>query len=135
MVCKVWNYGNGIYSINIWQLVLLTLTHTDKTGLEPSVKESLNELVKVVEFSKMQHGAYPDSLRQAATGSLKILAWDPMEMKFLDRKSSYFRYERIGDHYLLFSVGADGIPNTKDDLYPQIPVMANGYQFGWIKQK
>jgi len=35
---------------------------------------------------------------------------------------SYYNYKKIGDRYLLFSSGQDGIPNTKDDLFPQIKI-------------
>jgi hypothetical protein len=36
--------------------------------------------------------------------------------------NSYFNYERVGDKYRLFSSGEDGIPNTEDDLFPQVTI-------------
>ena len=34
----------------------------------------------------------------------------------------YYNYEKVGDKYILYSSGQDGIPETKDDLYPQITI-------------
>jgi len=38
------------------------------------------------------------------------------------KENSYYNYKKIGDKYLLFSSGQDGIPNTKDDLFPQVTI-------------
>jgi len=31
-------------------------------------------------------------------------------------------YQKLGDKYILFSVGIDGIPNTSDEIYPVLSV-------------
>lgn len=54
--------------------------------------------------------------------------------QFSKEKNSYYNYEKVGDKYLLFSSGQDGIPNTKDDLFPQVEI-SNSSKIGLIKAK
>jgi hypothetical protein len=48
--------------------------------------------------------------------------------------NTYYNYQKIGDKYLLFSSGQDGIPNTKDDLFPQITITDNS-KIGLIQHR
>lgn len=82
----------------------------------------LNNIVKEIEFYKMQHGIYPDSLKQLKVSGLTILN-DPM---LDDEKNDLFNYHKIDDKYTLFSSGVDGIPNTKDDIYPTVDTSKTG---------
>ena len=43
-----------------------------------------------------------------------------------------FEYKKIGNKYTLFSVGIDGIPNTADDIYPNI-FDSDSSKFGFMK--
>jgi len=54
---------------------------------------------------KLDHGSYPSSLAQLAPAYLESLPADPFA------PSGTFKYRRIGNKYLLYSVGPDG----KDD--------------------
>ena len=88
-------------------------------------QHQINELVKDVEYYKLQNGKYPESLNQLSNVNIQ----DPV--KGLNaREKDVFIYKNLGDKYLLFSVGLDGKPNTKDDIYPKVKSNSN---IGWIK--
>ena len=88
-------------------------------------QHQINELVKDVEYYKLQNGKYPESLKQLSNVNIQ----DPV--KGLNaREKDVFIYKNLGDKYLLFSVGLDGKPNTKDDIYPKVKPNSN---IGWIK--
>jgi len=86
-------------------------------------RSSLNTLVQAVEFYKVQHGSYPESLKALQESLPKdsmVFVNDPTDVK-LGGKPRYFYYERVGtDHYYLRSVGPDGLPFTSDDILPQV---------------
>jgi hypothetical protein len=88
---------------------------------------TLNSVVPAIEFYKLQHGSYPDSLEQLRQSLPKdsfVFVYDPTVMPF-GSTPRYFFYERAGtDHYYLRGVGADGEPFTADDILPQIDVSA-----------
>jgi hypothetical protein len=46
----------------------------------------------------------------------------------------YYHYRVINGKYLLFSSGQDGVPQTADDLFPQVWI-TDGSKIGWIKMK
>lgn len=94
-------------------------------------KNSLTTLVKNIEFYRIQHNEYPDSLEQAVTPKEAYLLIDPINA-FERHTPSKFEYKNLGEHYLLFSVGKDGKANTGDDLYPIIDSTNN--KNGWIKK-
>ena len=88
-------------------------------------QHQINELVKDVEYYKLQNGKYPESLNQLSNVNIQ----DPV--KGLNaREKDVFIYKNLGDKCLLFSVGLDGKPNTKDDIYPKVKPNSN---IGWIK--
>jgi hypothetical protein len=93
-------------------------------------KQELNTLVRSVEFYKLQHGNYPDNLMQLRKDDQFVPVSDPIHLN----PFGTFEYERIGDHYLLFSTGHDGIAHTADDVYPDIKD-ADSSKIGWIKRK
>lgn len=88
-----------------------------------AVKEAVNDLDEItqkLERYKLKYGDYPDSLQQLGDESpffsIKdpLLTRNPKVHKFL-----YYYYKKTADGYSLFSSGRDGIPNTKDDIYPR----------------
>jgi hypothetical protein len=93
----------------------------------------LNDLVKTIEFYKLQNGAYPDSLVQVETKDSFTSIDDPLQ-SFKTKKSIPYQYHKVGNRYLLFSVGKDGVANTKDDIYPNINV-ADTSKVGFIRKK
>ena len=86
----------------------------------------LNNLVKDIEFYKVEHGAYPDNLQQIEDKNGFVPVTDPTQSSFGSKKAAYFNYKRVGDHYYLFSSGQDGIPNTADDIYPNFSAADSG---------
>lgn len=86
-------------------------------------QSNLNTLVQTVEFYKVQHGEYPESLKalqESLPRNSMVFVIDPSDIRFLG-SPRYFYYERVGhDHYYLRGVGPDGIPFTSDDILPQI---------------
>jgi hypothetical protein len=93
----------------------------------------MNSLVKNIEFYKLQHGQYPDSLKQLEKDDKLAPTADPIQLN-QQRKNANFNYERVGDKYILFSSGEDGIPNTKDDFFPQIQI-SDSSKIGLIRSR
>jgi hypothetical protein len=78
------------------------------------VKGNMNNLIKDIEFYKIQHGVYPKSLDKIDHPLINDLFQS-------DKKGSTpYNYRVIGDKYILFSSGVDRLPNTVDDIYPDI---------------
>jgi hypothetical protein len=84
-------------------------------------QQNLNGLVSEIEFYKIQHGNYPDSLKQLSSNNKFIFIHDVIPGKSLGGNDLY-NYEKRGDKYVLFSSGVDGVPYTKDDLFPQVTI-------------
>lgn len=97
-------------------------TNVFKTGFAKLDKRLLNDIVKEIEFYKMQKGAYPDSLEQLNTKDQITTINDPL---ISEKKNSKFNYRHIGNKYTLFSSGIDEKPNTKDDIYPTLIIDTN----------
>ena len=87
----------------------------------------LNSLVKNIEFFKLQNGKYPDSLTQLLNKNEFVMIVDPLKATS-GNSDMFFNYENLGDFYLLFSSGIDGLPNTKDDIFPEVSPSKN---IGW----
>lgn len=91
----------------------------------------LNGLVKSIEFYKLENGKYPDQLSELGSDQDFISILDPTQ-EFKNGNSPYYNYKNLGTKYLLFSSGTDNIPNTKDDIYPQLKTNTNS---GWVKKE
>ena len=104
-----------------------------KKGFADISQMQLNSLTKNIEFYKLQHGQYPDSLQQLLDDDKLAPITDAIQLN-QRRENSNYNYQRIGYKYLLFSSGQDGIPNTADDLSPQIAV-SDSTKIGLIKSK
>ncbi len=112
----------GIFwTIIVYSTLFYAGTHAAvfKKGFEEISQMQLNSLVKNIEFYKMTHGQYPDSLEQLLEDD-KLAPINDAVQGMNTKGDSYYNYQKIGDKYLLFSSGQDGIPNTKDDLFPQL---------------
>lgn len=105
-----------------------------KLAFVPVSQNQVNTLLKDVEFYKLKNGIYPDSLGQLKTDSLDMSIYDPLLENEKLNKNSEYNYHKVGNHYYLFSSGVDGIPNTKDDIYPQVAESDTG-KFGLIIKK
>lgn len=90
-------------------------------GFRIIAEANLNELVAHIELYNLQHGRYPDSLRQLQHINSFVPIVDPVQGVNM-RRNSLFNYGRVGAKYYLFSSGKDGIPHTVDDFYPSIDI-------------
>jgi type II secretory pathway pseudopilin PulG len=93
-------------------------------------QKNLTDCAHALELYKLEYGDYPDSLQQLYKKNNFAFISDPTQ---IGRKSTYLRYAHYGDHYTLYSVGVDGIANTRDDIYPAIPPDTGRIHYGWIK--
>lgn len=110
-----------LFTVAFWNLIEPWEMKSD-SWTELFTKASQNQLNTVfrdVEFCKLQHGVYPDSLSQLARPGESVWIQDPLQYRDLKGKSVNFFYEKVGDRYWLFSVGPDHKPFTKDDIFPQ----------------
>lgn len=92
-----------------------------KKGFEGISQMQLNSLVKNIEFYKLSHGQYPDRLEQLKEDDKLVPIYDAAQ-GMNKKENLYYNYERVGEKYVLYSSGQDGIPNTKDDLFPQLTI-------------
>ena len=98
----------------------------------PVSQRFLNSLVKDIEFYKTINGTYPDSLEQLTENNEIAYIHDPLLFQ-PGTKNTKFNYQKIGNRYTLFSSGVDRIPNTSDDIYPNI-FISDSSKFGLIKK-
>ena len=110
-------------------LIIYSLSPAGRLEFKVITQENLNQTVADLELYHLQHGQYPDSLGQLKTINKFPQYFDPMQPV---GKSNYFNYGRVGDKYFLFASGLDGIPYTKDDLYPQVAI-ADSSKIGLVR--
>jgi hypothetical protein len=104
-----------------------------KKGFEDISQMQLNSLVKNIEYYNLTHGQYPDRLEQLRVDD-KLAPINDAAQGMNTKGEVFYNYEKIGDKYSLFSSGQDGIPNTKDDLFPQVTITDTS-KIGLIKNR
>jgi hypothetical protein len=119
-----------LFTVFFWMIVFPLF---NPNGFKDVSQMQLNSLVKNVEFYKLQNGQYPDSLQQLLKDDKFAPINDAIQID-KHRQNTYYNYKRVGDKYLLFSSGQDGIPNTSDDLYPVFSSQDSS-KIGLIKTK
>jgi ABC-type antimicrobial peptide transport system permease subunit len=121
-----------LFTVGIYSFLFYYMKHGDlsKKGFAEISQMQLNSLEKNVEFYKLQHGHYPDSLQQLLDDDKLAPINDAIQI-VQQRQNSYYNYQKIGGKYRLFSSGQDAIPNTPDDLIPQMPINDSS-KIGWI---
>lgn len=122
-----------LWTIIFYSALFYAGTHASifKKGFIELSQMQLNALVKNIEFYKLQHGQYPESLKQLLSDD-KLAPINDVATGMTIKGNSYYNYQKIGDRYLLFSSGQDRIPNTKDDLFPQVTI-TDSSKVGLIK--
>ncbi len=124
-----------LWTVLIYSSLFYAGTHASvfKKGFEDIAQMQLNGVVKHIEFYKLSHGQYPDRLEQLKEDDKLAPINDPS--KGMNTKGiSYFNYEKMGDKYVVFSSGQDGIPNTRDDLFPKVTI-TDSTKIGLVKQR
>jgi hypothetical protein len=106
-------------------------------GLEPHARSTMTSLVRHIEYYKLQHGEYPQSIK-ALRNDLKegelSFSFDISAPTTLGMTAREFHYELIngGRNYMLLGVGMDATPYTEDDVYPLIDTKKDR-RIGWVK--
>jgi Type II secretion system (T2SS), protein G len=123
------------WTIIVYSTLFYAGTHAAvfKKGFEDISQMQLNSLVKNIEYYKLAHGHYPESLKQLLNDDKLAPINDPIQGLEI-KQDSYYNYEKMGDKYILFSSGQDGIPNTKDDLFPQVTI-TDSSKIGLIRHR
>ncbi len=114
-----------------WWFFTSALSHsgTFRTLNMEMAQAELNTVFRYVEFYKVEHGVYPDSLEQIDPQRNGVSIFDPVQTWGGGRKGAYFFYRKVGQKYWLFSVGLDGKPFTSDDIFP-VMKLADTAKFG-----
>lgn len=122
-----------LWSIVFYSILFYEIKHAPvfKKELEAASQIQLNTLVKNIEFYKLLHRQYPDSLNQLFKDDKFAPIYDVLQGEN-NKQNLYYNYQRAGEKYLLFSSGLDGLPHTKDDLFPQV-IVSDSNRIGWIK--
>jgi hypothetical protein len=88
-------------------------------------KSNMGTIIRELEYYEKNYGHYPDSLIFLKASNPRIMLYDPIQEvnpKISDHK---FYYKLINHKYYLFSKGFDGIPFTKDDIFPDVDINSN----------
>jgi len=76
-----------------------------------------------IEFFKLEYAHYPDDLQQVLEDDAFAPVTDPLQaIRTNEKQMPFYNYEKTGEHYVLYSSGADGIAGTKDDFYPDVRI-------------
>jgi hypothetical protein len=123
-------YTVGYYSYSVYQL--RTSDDVD-SGFATIAQMQINDLIKDVEFYKIQNGSYPDKLEAIQKNNSLATIVDPILLWHSSTGDLNYRYQKIGERYKLYSVGIDRIDNTVDDIYPTLAV-TDTTKIGFIKK-
>ena len=108
-------------------------------GFEVHAVNAMTSLVRDIEYYKLQHGDYPESLdvlRESLTDDEMPFPYDisgPMNGTGAQRDYSY-NVINEGENYTLFGIGQDATPFTSDDIFPVIDPEKDK-NIGWVKNK
>lgn len=121
-----------LFTIVFWLVMMKTVFHSHlfDEGQSTIARSEMTNLVHNLEFYNLQHGQYPDSLPQLRDKN-DFLVISDLFANSDSVRTQYFQYKRIGKKYTLFSVGPDGLPHTRDDVFPDID---DTTRLGWIKE-
>jgi len=99
-------------------LTLYNFTASGRDGWTTFCKPQMDQLVKNIEFYKKEYHRYPDSLEQLTKDQEFLFINDPVQSFTNTKYGNIYVYKNEGSKYILFSMGVDGIPYTKDDIFP-----------------
>ena len=117
--------GGIILSIIVPNYLRNDLKYGYETGKLFAILDAdyLDSISVKLEDYKKKNGVYPENLIELKNKYPYLEIIDPL----LGRnpkahKQLNFYYQPAGETYILFSSGIDGIPGTKDDIYPRKPL-------------
>ena len=120
--------GMLVYYLFIQKGALLTPVVSERETVQ------LTSLVKSVEFYRVQHGHYPESLQKLNDDSSPTSVVASTSLFVITHDFARIHYElKDSDqtHYYLLNVGKDGKPFTGDDVVPSLQ-LAPGSQVGLL---
>lgn len=108
-------------------------------GFEVHSISAMTSLVRHIEYYRLQHGYYPESmaaLRENLKEGEMVFSFDMSGPLNVDGQQREFYYEVInsGENYLLLGVGQDASPFTTDDIFPIIDPEKDK-NIGWTRVK
>jgi hypothetical protein len=134
-----------LFTIAFWWVITAVIFKSDifkggffdgnifKAAQTKIIRGDLNTIFRYVEFYKIQHGVYPDSLEQLPLTRDNIWTFDQAPRHGTNHEIPTFFYRKVGEKYWLFSVGPDGKPFTVDDIYPVMDP-SDSTKFGLLKK-
>jgi hypothetical protein len=105
-----------IYSILGFSFYSMKKSGTIDSAVESFTKTNIKSVHTEILNYKCKNGKYPDSLYQLRKDNAYVFINDP----FSESKHNEFYYKIENDTFILFSIGKDRKPFTKDDIYPRI---------------
>jgi len=99
-------------------MYLYELTPSGRNNFTAFCKPQMDQLVKNIEFYKKEYNVYPDSLEQLTKDQEFLSINDPVQSFSKSKYGDKYIYMKEGTKYILFAMGIDGIPYTKDDIFP-----------------
>lgn len=125
-----------VITIAVYSSLFYFASNSDvfRKGFADIAQTEINDLVKDIEFYKLQHGAYPDSLQQIVDKNSMISIYDVSQENKAGSTLPSYRYKKMANKYLLFSPGLDGKINTPDDIYPTLS-NPDTSKLGFIRKK
>ena len=106
-------------------------------GFEVHAVSAMTSIVRQIEYYKLQHGAYPESmaaLRENLKEDEMVFSFDmsgPLNIGGQQR-DFYYKVLNNGENYLLFGIGQDAEPFTQDDIFPIIDPKKDK-NIGWVQ--
>lgn len=124
-----------LFTVGIYSYLFYVAKSSDnvESAFATIVQMQLNELVKDIEFYKIQHGIYPNKLEDLEENDRLVSIIDPILLNHSTEGDLNYQYEKVGDRYKLYSVGVDRIINTADDIYPTL-ANTDSSKIGFIKK-
>ena len=89
-------------------------------------KSQLSSIIPYIELYKVSNGAYPNELediQDLIPDNVPVILFDASAPP-LGEQRLYF-YQTTDTGYHLFSIGADAIPFTEDDILPEVSKLEN----------
>jgi hypothetical protein len=100
------------------------IKYGNETGQQFSIfaADNLDTIAIKLQLYKNNHGEFPENLEGLKKDYPNLLIIDPLLSRNSEvHKFLNYYYFKKDSSYTLFSSGIDGIPNTKDDIYPRKP--------------
>jgi hypothetical protein len=102
-----------------WLFYFIGYSDLARKGEAKTQPGILNEVVKAIEFYKLQNGHYPDSIQQVHTKDEPLIIFDVLSKKGFGDYNPFF-YQRIDSGNTLYSCGLDQKLHTSDDIFPSV---------------